>query len=78
MLCFFAGVVTGSIFNVRTLLMALAIFLAGSTMLGLVNGPIAGLWALGNVFWIDVGYVAGIYGRYILDRAGHSRQNSDA
>ena len=78
MLCFLAGVVTGSIFNVRTLLIALGLILAGSTMLGLVQGTIAGLWTLVNVVWVEVGYLAGIYGRCVLENAGNSRQNFSA
>ena len=78
LLCFLAGAVTGSIFNVRTLLMALGLILAGSTMLGLVQGAIAGLWTLVNVVWVEVGYLAGIYGRCVLEQAGNSRQNSGA
>jgi len=78
MLCFVAGVVTGSIFNVRTLLIALGLILAGSTMLGLVQGTIAGLWTLVNVVWVEVGYLAGIYGRCVLEHAGNSRQNFSA
>jgi hypothetical protein len=78
MLCFLAGTVTGSIFNVRTLLIALGLLLAGSTMLGLVQGAIAGLWTLVNVVWVEVGYFAGIYGRCALEHAENSRQNFGA
>jgi hypothetical protein len=78
LLCFLAGVVTGSIFNIRTLLIALGLILAGSTMLGLVQGAIAGLWTLVNVVWVEVGYLAGIYARCIFEYAGNFRQNSDA
>jgi hypothetical protein len=66
-----AGSVTGSVFKVRTLLILLAFVLIESVILAIVHGSIAGPWALANLTVVQVGYLAGIYLRGVLEQAGY-------
>ncbi len=72
---FFAGAVTGSVFKVRTLLLLLLFVMAEAAMLGLIQGSIAGLWALVNLVGLQAGYLAGIYCRSVFEDAGYSLPN---
>ena len=66
-----AGTVTGSVFKVRILLILLGLVLFESVILAIVQGSIAGPWALANLTVVQVGYFAGIYLRGVLEQAGY-------
>ena len=68
---FFAGAVTGSVFKVRSLLILLSLVFVESVMLSIVHGSIVGVWALANLVGVQIGYLAGIYARSILEQAGY-------
>ena len=70
-----AGAVTGSVFKVRTLLILLGLVVVESTILGVVHGSIAGLWALANLVGVQVGYLTGIYARNAFEHAGYLLPN---
>ena len=70
-----AGVVTGSVFKIRTLLLLLVLVLAESVILAFVHGNISGLWVVANLAGLQLGYVAGMYGRGVLEHAGHALSN---
>jgi hypothetical protein len=67
----FAGTVTGSVFKVRTLFILLGLVVVESAILAIMHGSIAGPWALANLIGIQVGYLAGIYVRGVLEHAGY-------
>jgi hypothetical protein len=64
-----AGAVTGSVFKVRTLLIVLGFVVIESVILAFVHSSIAALWALTNLVGVQVGYLAGIYARGVLEQA---------
>ena len=66
-----AGAVAGSVFKVRTLLMLLGVVLVESAILALAHDGIAALWALVDLVGVQVGYLAGIYARSVLEQAGY-------
>ena len=66
-----AGVVAGSLFKVRTLLLILSIVLVESAVLTTRGFELAGVWGLTNIMSIQVGYFAGIFLRRVLDQAGY-------
>ena len=51
-----AGVVTGSVFQVRTLLLLLVILLIEAAALAAVDIRFAGYWALANLSLLQIGY----------------------
>jgi hypothetical protein len=65
-----AGAVTGSVFRIRTLLFLLGIVGVESTVLLLVQGTAATPWAIANLVAVQLGYLAGIYGRGVLEHSG--------
>jgi hypothetical protein len=65
-----AGAVTGSVFKIRTLLLLVGLVVVESIILALVHGGTFGLWALTNVAVVQIGYLAGVYGRAVLEQAG--------
>ena len=67
-----AGAVTGSVFKVRTLLLLLIFVLIEAAILAVMDVRIAGFWALGNLSMVQIGYVAGLYARGVLEQAGYS------
>ena len=70
-----AGAVTGSVFKVRTLFILLGLVVVEATILGIVHGNIAGLWALANLVGVQVGYLTGTYSRSVFEHAGHLSSN---
>ncbi len=72
---FLAGTITGSVFKIRTLLLLVGLVAAESVVLSLVHGTEAGLWALINVATLQIGYLAGIFGRVALEQAGYAPRN---
>lgn len=66
---------TGSVFKVRTLLILLALVIVESSILSVVHGSIAGLWALANLVGVQVGYFTGLYVRGVFEHAGYLPTN---
>jgi hypothetical protein len=79
---FLAGAVTGSIFAVRTLLTLVALVLMECVGVTVAGGTSMGLWSLGSLIAVQVGYLGGIYLRSVLEHAGigvpdvHPRRHS--
>lgn len=67
-----AGVVTGSVFQVRTLLLLLVFVLIEAVVLTIVDIRIAGLWVLANLGLVQIGYFVGLFTRVLLEQAGYS------
>ena len=68
---FLAGAITGTVFKTRTLLILLGLVLIESVILALVHSSIPWLWAVENLTIVQVGYLAGLYGRRNLEQAGY-------
>ena len=69
---FLAGSVAGSVFKTRTLLFLLILLMIEAAALAVVDFRAAAFWAVMNITTIQVGYVAGIFGRRALEQAGYS------
>jgi len=67
---FVAGAVAGSMFTVRTLLALVAFAVVECIAATLVLGLIAGLSSVGGLVAVQIGYLAGIFLRSVLERAG--------
>ena len=67
---FLAGSVAGTIFAVRTLLTLVALVLIECVGVTIALGLSIGLWSLGGLVAIQVGYLGGIYLRNMLELAG--------
>jgi hypothetical protein len=72
---FLAGSVTGSIFAVRTLLTLVALVLIECVGVTIAWGLSMGLWSLGNLIAVQVGYLGGIYLRSVLEHVGIAEPN---
>jgi hypothetical protein len=72
---FLAGTVTGSIFAVRTLLTLVALVLIECIGVAIAWGISIGLWSLGSLIAVQVGYLGGIYLRSVLEHAGIAEPN---
>jgi hypothetical protein len=66
-----AGVLAGSLFKVRTLLLILSTVLVESVVLTTRGFELAVVWGLTNIVCIQVGYFVGICLRRGLDQAGY-------
>ena len=79
---FLAGSVAGSIFAVRTLLTLVAFVLMECVGATIAWGLSTGLWLLGSLAAVQIGYLGGIYLRSVLEHAGigvpdvHPRRHS--
>ena len=69
---FLAGVVTGSVFKIRTLLALLIVIFSEVVVLVAMASELAAVWAIGNLLAIQMGYCAGIYLRSLAEEAGYS------
>lgn len=67
---FLAGSVAGTIFAVRTLLTLVALVLIECVGVTIALGLSIGLWSVGGLIAIQVGYLGGIYLRNMLELAG--------
>ena len=67
-----AGVVTGSVFRIRTLLLLLAVILIEAAALSAADVRAAAWWALANVISVQFSYLAGIFVRRTLEQTGYS------
>jgi hypothetical protein len=65
-----AGAVTGSVFAVRTLLTLVAIVLTESIGVTIAWGTSTGLWSLGSLVAVQVGYLGGVCLRSALEHVG--------
>jgi hypothetical protein len=72
---FLAGSVTGAIFDVRTLLTLVALVLIECVGVTIAWGLSMGLWSLGSLIAVQVGYLGGIYLRSVLEHAGIAEPN---
>jgi len=72
---FLAGSVTGVIFDVRTLLTLVALVLTECVGVTIAWGLSTGLWSLGSLIAVQVGYLGGIYLRSVLEHAGIAEPN---
>jgi hypothetical protein len=70
-----AGLVTGAMFAVRTLLTLVAIVLIECVVVTIARGPSVGLWSMGSLIAIQMGYLAGIYLRSVLEYVGVGEPN---
>jgi hypothetical protein len=66
-----AGVVAGSVFKVRTLLLIVSIVLVESAVLTACSFELAPAWGLANIICIQVGYFGGMCLRSALNQAGY-------
>lgn len=67
---FLAGSVAGSIFAVRTLLILVALVLMECVGVALAWGISTGLASLASLVALQLGYLAGVYARSVLEHAG--------
>ena len=67
-----AGVVTGSVFKIRALLLLLAVILTEAAALSALDARVAAWWALVNVISVQFAYLAGIFFRRTLEQTGYS------
>jgi hypothetical protein len=67
---FFAGLVAGSVFAARTLLTLIAIVLVECIGVTMAWGISAGLESLASLIGLQVGYLAGVYARSVLEHIG--------
>jgi hypothetical protein len=68
-LCF-AGVVTGALFKIRALVVLLCLVLVESLVLASTDIRTAALWAVINVTAVQISYLAGAFGRDVLEQVG--------
>ncbi|BAM88869.1 conserved hypothetical protein [Bradyrhizobium oligotrophicum S58] len=67
---FGAGAVAGAIFNVRTLLVLVAVVFVECIAVSVASGLSAALVSVGGLVAVQLGYLAGIYLRSVLERVG--------
>ena len=67
---FGAGAVAGSMFTVRTLLALVAFAVVECIAATIALGLTAGLYSVGGLVAVQIGYLAGIFLRSMLERAG--------
>ena len=72
---FLAGSVTGAIFDVRTLLTLVALVLIECVGVTIAWGLSMGLWSLGSLIAVQIGYLGGIYLRSVLEHVGIAEPN---
>jgi hypothetical protein len=65
-----AGAVTGSVFAVRTLLTLVAVVLTECIGVTIAWGASVGLWSLGSLIAVQVGYLGGVCLRSVLEHVG--------
>ena len=70
-----AGAVTGSVFAVRTLLILVALVLTECVGVTIARGTSMGLWSLGSLIAVQVGYLGGVYLRSVLEHVGIAEPN---
>lgn len=64
------GAVTGAVFPIQALLGLMVLTTLESAATTVLFGLTAGLWSLVNLVALQVGYLAGIYIRSLLEKAG--------
>ncbi|MDB5634945.1 MAG: hypothetical protein JWR49_3800 [Tardiphaga sp.] len=72
----FTGLVTGSVFAVRTLVGLVAVVLLECVVATIVYGAVYGLWSLSGLLAVQIGYLAGLYVRSVLEHAGLTASNA--
>ena len=66
---FFAGSVAGSVLTVRALVPLLAFLVIESAALSVLHGTLVGLTSLSSLVAIEMGYLAGVLARGVLEPA---------
>ncbi|CCD95549.1 conserved hypothetical protein [Bradyrhizobium sp. ORS 375] len=67
---FGAGAIAGAIFNVRTLIALVALVAVECLAAAIASGLSAALYSIGGLVAVQLGYLAGMYLRSVLERAG--------
>ena len=67
---FVAGAVAGSMFTVRTLLALVGFVVVECVAATVALGSTAGLYSVGGLVAVQIGYLAGIFLRSVLERVG--------
>jgi hypothetical protein len=67
---FVIGLIAGSIFTARVLVILVGIVCLECVWATVALGFAAGLWSLGGLVAIQIGYLAGVYLRSLLERMG--------
>jgi hypothetical protein len=67
-----AGILTGSLFKIRTLAFLLILVLIETATLTAFGIHVAAIWILTNLVAIQLGYFAGLFGRWAAEQAGYS------
>jgi hypothetical protein len=67
---FLAGLVAGSVFTVRMLLMLVALVLIECAATIVAWGSSAVGWSVASLIAVQIGYLGGIYFRSLLEHAG--------
>lgn len=65
-----AGMIAGSIFSVQTLLLLIALVMAECVSVAVILSLTSGLWALQLLIAVQLGYLAGIYLRSVVEARG--------
>ena len=73
---FLAGSVAGSVFAVRTLLSLVVLVSIECVGVTIAWGLFWGLWSLGGLVAVEVGYLGGIYFRSVLEYIGVAEPNA--
>jgi hypothetical protein len=73
---FFIGLVTGSVFAVRTLLGLVAIVLLECFAATIIYGTAYGFWSLSGLLAVQIGYLGGLYVRSVLEHTGLTDSNT--
>jgi hypothetical protein len=73
---FLVGLVAGSIFTVRTLLVLVALVLVEVVAVTIVSGLSVAFWSLGSLVAVQAGYLGGICFRSALERLGAAQPNA--
>lgn len=68
---FLAGILTGSVFRVRTLLAILFFIFSEFVVLLAMTAQLAAVWAIINLLAIQMGYCAGVLMRRLAERTGY-------
>jgi hypothetical protein len=68
-----ASVVTGSIFKIQSLLVLFAFVFIETGILGVAQTENAGFWLFANIVVIEIGYLAGVGVRALVEHVDHLR-----
>ena len=78
MLYLAAGTVTGFIFSIRMLLLALLVLLIEAITLSIAFGASFVVGTIIGIVALQLGYLGGVYARAVVERLAGSRQDAKA